>query len=215
MFEINQNYIVKKEYVDNSVIYIIDDFYKNIQEIVNFLSIIEPFVWKADQRPSNNMVYFEDRRHSIRSKHVSKVYQFLSNLCDQLPANSDDEDLIITNVTTFKKDKFNDYQNNYWWPHKDIGYTALIYLNENDLVSGTNLYENLNPKEEPPNYPEHYRPWRGKENYNLLKTLEPKFNRMVLFDGLKFFHGMNICNDDYFDSKYRMNQVLFFNSNCT
>ena len=66
------------------------------------------------------------------------------------------------------------------------------------------------PKNEPPNYPEHYKPWRSKENYRLIETLEPKFNRMVLFDGLKFFHGMNICNDDYFSDQYRMNQVLFF-----
>jgi hypothetical protein len=33
---------------------------------------------------------------------------------------------------------------------------------------------------------------------------------MVLFDGFKFFHGMNICNRDYFEETYRMNQVLFF-----
>ena len=34
-------------------------------------------------------------------------------------------------------------------------------------------------------------------------------NRMVLFDGSKFFHGMNITNDDYFEKECRMNQVLF------
>ena len=153
------------------------------------------------------MIYFEDKRHSIKSHHISKVYDFLSRVCNQTPVT---EPLILTNCTRFKKCEFNDYQNNYWWPHTDSGYTAIIYLNREDSISGTNLYENLNPEKEPPNCPEHYSPWRSKKNYRLIETLQPKFNRMILFDGLKFIHGMNICNDDYFNEIYRMNQVLFF-----
>ena len=33
---------------------------------------------------------------------------------------------------------------------------------------------------------------------------------MILFDGFKYYHGMNICNDDYSSEIYRMNQALFF-----
>ena len=33
---------------------------------------------------------------------------------------------------------------------------------------------------------------------------------IVLFDGLKFPHGMDISNDFYFNKKYRKNQVFFF-----
>ena len=33
---------------------------------------------------------------------------------------------------------------------------------------------------------------------------------MVLYDGMRFLHGMNICNDDYFSDTYRVNQVYFF-----
>lgn len=210
MFEINKNSFIEKKIIEDSEIYIIDNFYKDIEKILDFLLILEPDVWKQNQTPSNNLIYFEDKRHSLMSKHVTKVYDFLSDLCGQDPINMQIKNSILTNFSRFKKCQFNDYKNNYWWPHKDNGYTAIIYLNREDSISGTNLYENLNPKNEPPNYPEHYKPWRSKENYRLIETLEPKFNRMVLFDGLKFFHGMNICNDDYFGDEYRMNQVLFF-----
>ena len=45
---------------------------------------------------------------------------------------------------------------------------------------------------------------------NLNKTLEPKYNRFVFFDGYRFSHGMNICTDRYFGAEYRKNQVFFF-----
>ncbi len=58
--------------------------------------------------------------------------------------------------------------------------------------------------------PEHSAPWRQKEKYKKIKTLIPKYNRLVLFDGYKFPHGMNITNDRYFSNEYRNNQVFFF-----
>ena len=49
-----------------------------------------------------------------------------------------------------------------------------------------------------------------KKKYKIIKTLEPKYNRLVLFDGDEFPHGMNIVNDMYFSNEYRNNQVFFF-----
>ena len=57
---------------------------------------------------------------------------------------------------------------------------------------------------------EHFKPWRSKKDYKVLKHVEPKYNRLVLFDGCKFLHGMNIINDRYFSDEYRKNQVFFF-----
>ena len=76
-------------------------------------------------------------------------------------------------------------------------------------ISGTNLYENLDPDNESSQCHEHSSPWRSKNKFRIVKTLYPRYNRMVLFDGSKFFHGMNICNDDYFGENYRFNQVFF------
>jgi hypothetical protein len=210
MLEISENIEIKKEFFRESIIYTIDNFYKDPDQFLEFLSFIEPNVWKQEQKPSNNLIHFEDRRHQIRSKEVGKVYSFLRKLAGiESISYEEQERLITTNFSRFKHNEFNDYSNNYWWPHEDYGHTAIIYLNKGDSFSGTNLYENLNPKIEPPNYPEHYKPWRNKKNYAIIKTLEPKFNRMILFNGNKFTHGMNICNDDYFGESYRMNHVLF------
>ena len=136
----------------------------------------------------------------------------MSGICNQpaLKHNKLGDETILTNFINFKPCAFNDYKNNYWWPHKDVGYNAIVYLNKEESVSGTNLYINLNPDQEPPDHPEHYRPWRNKNNFKLIKTIHSKYNRMVLFDGLKFTHGMNICDEEYFKDSYRINQVFFF-----
>lgn len=210
MFELNQNLKVKTEFVYDSKIFIIDNFYKNPDIIVDFLLNQKADLWKMEDeyQPSHNGIYFEDMKHQIKSEEIHEAYFFLQSLCQQkIHCLSD----IDTNVTKFKRDSFNDYINCYWSPHRDVGYTAVVYLNVNDNKSGTNLYESLDPEHEPVDeYSEHYYPWRPKSKYKLLKSLEPKYNRMVMFDGRKFLHGANICNKDYFDQTYRLNQVYFF-----
>lgn len=210
MFEISKNISIQMEIFQDSKIYTIDNFYENPNSIVKYFLNIEPPLHKIEQKPTYNSIYFEDRRHIIENAEIIKVYEFLKFICDK---SSNSNDKIITNAIRFKKCEFNNYTNNYWWPHKDSGYTGIVYLNMNDHISGTNLYENLNLKEEPPDCPEHFAPWRNRQNYKLVKTLIPRYNRLVLFDGLKFYHGMNICNDEYFSETYRFNQVFFFNQN--
>ena len=45
-----------------------------------------------------------------------------------------------------------------------------------------------------------------KEDYELLLTFEGKYNRLVLFNGKKFYHGADV----YYSPIKRFNQVLFF-----
>jgi hypothetical protein len=82
------------------------------------------------------------------------------------------------------------------------------------IASDEAVIKNLNPSEYPATgvhwTPEHYEPWKSKEKFELIHSIEPKYNRMILFDGFKYDHGMNICNDDYSSETYRMNQALFF-----
>ena len=205
MFNIRDNVEIKKEIVDQSEIFIIDDFYKEPDSIVNYLLSTEPPLRRGG---GYNNIHFEDRQHGLLNPNLEKVYLFLRNICGH---ESYLTDKLITNFTRLKENQFNDYKNNYWLPHRDMGYTALVYLNKNDINSGTNLYQSLDPDNEPPNFGMEYsRPWRIKDKYKVLKHIEPKYNRMVLYNGLKFLHGMNICNDDYFGDEYRMNQVFFF-----
>ena len=106
-------------------------------------------------------------------------------------------------MTRFYENSWNDYKNCYWWPHTDNGYNGIVYFN-NDC--GTNLYEDLGWDI---NVSEHEEPWRPKAYYDLIKTIKPKYNRMVLFDGM-IPHAMDICNNKFFAKEYRKNQAFFF-----
>ncbi len=207
MFEINDDIDIKKIIIDDSVVYVADDFYLHPDKIVQYLLSHKPPVHKKNDQPSYNQIYFDDRRHWLRTPEIKKVYKFLGSLCQQSPKV--DNDLVVSNFTRFFTSKFNDYQNNYWWPHIDAGYTAIVYFTD-DNQSGTNLYERIKERKDYDKFPEHYKPWRDKNDYKIITTLESSFNRMILFDGLKFYHGMNIPNEKYFGEQYRINQVFFF-----
>lgn len=204
IFEINTSAKITTEYIDNSPIYIIENFYKYPIEIFNFFSQYETVLWKKDQKPTHNGIHFDDRRQRIESEHIIPVTNYLSRICNQTPQKNNH---IVNNITRFIDKDFNDYKNNYWWPHKDNGYNGIVYFTENENA-GTNLYENINDKI---TTSEHYFPWRNKEKWNVIKTFKSSFNTLVLFDGAKFFHGMNI-EDDYYFNTYRVNQVFFFNN---
>ena len=109
-----------------------------------------------------------------------------------------------TNQHKFYNHSFNDYKNCYWWPHRDAGYNAIIYFNDDD---GTNFYDEIIPKKK---YNEHFKPWRPKEDLRVVKKIKSKYNKLVFFDGKKFLHGMDINSDRYFYDEYRKNQVFFF-----
>jgi len=181
-------------------IFIIDDFYENPKEVENYLFSKLPPLWKINEKPSYNSIHFEDRRLIKEDERLLDVVNYLSKLCGQRP----DTYQIVTNQTRFYKHDFNDYENCIWWPHSDNGYNGIVYFSDK---CGTCLYEDLGVDGDTV---EHFEPWRPKENYKVLETIDAKYNRMVLFDGI-IPHGMNICNDTYFGEEYRKNQVFFFN----
>src|SRR5210317_11202 len=209
IFELDENHTIVTECFMNSNIYYIDNFYKNPNQILEFLkqqktrfhtpSISKDFT-------SLNGIHFYDLKHIIHSNEIKIVYSHISDICNQKPRH---DNLLITNKCRFIPNNFNDYKNKYWHPHIDYGYTAIIYLNVDDEECGTNLYTNV-IIDDKNSFGEHVTPWRSNYNWSVIKHLKPKFNRCVIFDGLKFYHGMNICNDKYFGDQYRLNQVLFF-----
>ena len=208
MFELNENLEIKKELFEGTVIYTIDDFYKHPQKVENYLfgKPNEIALHKIHEKPSFNGVHFEDRRHndSIDILDLKNVYDFLSSLCGQ----GYEAPHVVTNCTRFKRHQFNDYKNYYWYPHTDGGYNGIVYFND-DNKNGTCFYDELVDR---PAMPEHYQPWGEKKDFIVIKTLEPKYNRFVFFDGYEFSHGMNICTDRYFGEEYRKNQVFFFDN---
>ena len=205
MFELNNNLEIKEELFQGTVIYTIDDFYRDPQQVENYLfrNISNLPLHKIEEKPSFNGIHFEDRRPPSKEHfQLKKVYDFLSGLCGQSYEGSD----LITNCARFKRHEFNDYENCHWWPHKDTGYNGIVYFNDDDQ-NGTNFYNQLIQS---PLVNEHYAPWKSKDELEVIKHLEAKYNRLVFFDGWKFPHGMNISNDRYFGEEYRKNQVFFF-----
>ena len=147
------------------------------------------------------------RPHQFSDWVHRKVYKYLSMICGQKVLS--DDRIGLTNQIKFFKHDFNNFKDNYWHPHGDWGYNGLVYLNKGDDTCGTNLYKQLQDDRNQIGR-EHLEPWRPKERYEIIKTIKPKFNRCVLFDGGKFLHGMHIPNDMYFGEEYRFNQVFFF-----
>ena len=202
MFELNPDLKIKEEILLGSKIFTIDNFYKNPDEVYDFLFNREVPLWKIEEKPSFNTIHFIDKRLDEYDERLTPVIRFLSYLCNQ----DADSYNIVTNMQRFFKHDFNDYKNCYWWPHHDAGYNGIVYFNE-DNQNGTNIYYEIKSKKM---LTEHHQPWRTKNDFKVLKHLEPKFNRLVFFDGYKFLHGMNIVNDRYFSNEYRKNQVFFF-----
>jgi hypothetical protein len=56
---------------------------------------------------------------------------------------------------------------------------------------------------------EHEQPWRPKDRYRILKTLNCGFNKLVMFDAKKFLHGMAIEDETFFNQR-RINIAVFF-----
>tara|TARA_B100001105_G_C22312908_1_gene408931 strand:- start:275 stop:919 length:645 start_codon:yes stop_codon:yes gene_type:complete len=210
ILDLNDKSKITVENFKNSDIFYIDNFYKNPDMVVDFLEKQPSGFHDPGHDPDHenlNGKYFHDLRHEVCLKDMENVTVYLSKLCNR-NFLFHERNRVKTNKTKFKLCKFNDYKNNFWHPHQDDGYTAIIYLNKNDEECGTNLYEIISPDLDD-SFGEHVTPWRDKSKWSIIKTITPKYNSCVIFDALKFYHGMNICNDKYFGDEYRLNQVVF------
>ena len=204
IFECNiENF--KKKNVENVELFICDNFYKNPFKILEIINNNNADFHKKEDKNTLNGKYFEDRRHSLCFDSLNQLTNKLSNITKQKCKESNE---FLTNIMKFKKEKFNDFENNYWWPHKDKGMTAILYLNEEN-IDGTNIYQENEEQIKIQNFTkEHLEPWRNKKFWNKKYTIQSKFNRCVIFNGLDI-HGCAITNETYFN-KYRVNQVIFF-----
>lgn len=217
LFDINPECIVSWESIGKDKIWYIKDFYKRPDDLVDYIKSHEPKYHKQNDGTRNG-IDFHDMRHSIDAD-ITHVYKFLQGFCRQTYTKKNSKKF-HTNYTRFEPVEFNSYKDNYWWPHYDTGFTALIYLNKDDDECGTNLYEFVEPNTNAKgrlydewNVHEHVEPWRDKSKYKLIRSVPPTYNSCFLFDGARFLHGQNISNDRYFEEEFRLNQVIFFDTN--
>ena len=229
MFEIND--LNFKEVGDE--VLLMDDFYKEPQEILDLIKSSSPFPFKSDDCPSFNLIHFADLRHMIKCDDLAPTYRALGLYCgqrenDMTMGNWPRHTALTTNCMRLTKtnkwaEEFNDYHNKHWCPHLDVGWNGIVYFTEG---AGTNLYHpSFDTREDP--RPEHYSPWVDKSRLEVVHHLESKFNRLVFFNGKRYPHGMDIIDDTYFNSlesenedffwqdklgldNFRINQVFFF-----
>jgi|DEB0MinimDraft_6_1074348.scaffolds.fasta_scaffold04260_5 hypothetical protein len=192
----------KKISVLNTNIYIIDNFYKKPQSVLDIIESHPWNKWKSWDNPSFNGKYFLDHRHDFVDERSCVYNNFFETLTEQKIAQPG---RIVTNCMRFYDKTFNDYTKYYWAPHSDLGFTGLIYLN-NFESEGTNFYKQI--CEDSWNTPEHFEPWRQKNRYELIYSVPAKFNRLVLFDGKALCHGMAVDSDMFFHNT-RINQAIF------
>lgn len=203
MFDINSlDSSVTIKIVNNTKVYIKDNFYKNPIKVLEFILSQPRKQWKSWDTPSYNGIHFLDQRHDFYDSRLLSVSKEIEKLCGETVAQPEQ---IVTNCMTFYDKKFNNYSDNYWAPHTDLGYTALIYLNQEDC-EGTNFYQKV--CEDPWHTPEHYEPWRSSHRYKLVDMVQSRFNRMVLFNGASIVHGMSVNSNRFFNS-LRINQAIF------
>lgn len=189
--------------VNGYSVYIFDSFYKKphliLQEILN----ISPSLHKQDANTYNNLKFL-DLRHQSHTSELEPMINYFENFTEQNCTHK--ENNLKTNMQKWFKNSFNNYKENYWWPHYDDGYTLLVYLNDRNIL---NLYDNTSYYKTQCTFQEHQKPWHPKDNYNVVKQLKIPFNRAVLFPANMILHGCGL-DDDYFFNNFRLNQAVFF-----
>ena len=227
MFEINSNLKVTTERLYRTTIYHIKDFYKNPDEVYDYLynqdrplsdydKEYDSFMDMGNILNDRKESIVEDIRLEVPTSDIFNVNMYLSGLCGESSAMS----VALGNRTTFVDDLSHDYKNKFYWPHRDIGYNGILYLNKGITECGTNLYHPSILKtqkwKDDQSSPiiKVLNPWQPKGNYRVIKTFKSEYNTLVLFDGYKFPHGPNYDSDYYFKhSQSRCCQTFFFDRN--
>ena len=191
MWEINNDLHVHTHHVDNQPIYEVENFYKNPTKVARFLFNRDTPPWKGTQEGK-----YDDRRWGEKCSRLP-AFDFLDKI-----TGLKWETGLMTNM--FRATSF-PYKTHYWWIHKDEYPNAIVYFNKDDEANGTNLYK---PPYEPTTL-EDVEPEIPKEKVELLYHIKPKYNKLVIFNGSYFPHGMALNDDRYFGNTYRVNQVFF------
>lgn len=202
MFEIN-NKKVETYKVENYTFNVIKDFYKYPDKIVNLFSIVEPRWHKHPAGYFHQGIDFKDMRHCIFTNEITPVYDFLESITGEDPVDFGDEQyrkLVNTNYIKFLNHK---YDNHIFYPHIDLGKTALVYLNK-EKSKGTNFYHPIN-YEQGEEHEEHF---INSDQVEILHHIDSEYNKLIIWQGKDLWHGL--CMDPKYTDEWRINQPFFF-----
>ena len=219
VFVLNDNPTIKTIDTEVAKITIIDNFYEDIQSVVNQLSKLSmSLIWEQDD---NNITFLDARKvYSGNMKGTELTYvrnESLKNLVSTIidyPSQSllPSQDFVV-NCFTFTDDFDSFLDENYYGCHRDnhtvpeydgcksTGQIALvIFLNEHyEEGEGLNFYNVSN------DVPVVIR--TKKSEIKKIHTVQGKQNRAVLFDS-QFPHGQHTPTNQ-FKNEMRYTQVIF------
>lgn len=211
-FDLNPDYKIVEF---NRNVLVIDDWYKNFEEITNLLSNIPVPLWKYTPESKNFIDYYDCRPHVIVHNEIKefKFYNELKKLSQKYFTGQNVEvslsyptNLFEYNFTKIIKNNYNpDYQ---FHPHTDsiIGYKStlncIVYI-DNVSSGGTAFYPDI-------------KILANNEHKNVFLNVsafkkffvKAKPNRLVIFDG-SMYHGGYIEDHSKYINDWRINQVLF------
>ena len=196
MFEINNKKVEEFEHFK-----VIRDFYKYPDEVVEFIHRYEPQPHKSPLGYFSQGYDFDDMRHTIYTYQIKPVWDFLSTITKQVPwqVDPDMKYAIETNYTYFRQV----YENKHFYPHRDFGQTAMVYLDK-EIANGTNIYKNISWDESKYEHKDHY---CNDNEVDVIAHTPSEYNKLVIWNGLEL-HGL--CQDEKHIDKWRLNQVFFF-----
>ena len=189
---------------------IIDNYYKNYDDIYEVLTNMAVPRWKWSESTRNFKDYYDCRPRISNSWYSDKYETSIRNIFNLI------NKYYNVNTTDFHVSTI-DYEFNYlrhikdipdnnfqFYPHTDSFYASIIFL---DKVSsgGTALYENVGYIE---NKEDEYLFYDvGKMNK---RVIESKPNRHIIFKATNYHGGYIEDHKKYIDD-WRINQVMFYN----
>ena len=220
IFKINLNFKINYEYIDNHKIIVIDNFYKYPDEVRNF----------AFNLPVYSMEWGNHNIESYRGNWVAneKDVQEYSKVLNYLLPHDVEINMMAFTFYKFLKDKKKYKNKNHIWniPHIDRMYNGIIYLNKKEECSGgTSFFEHKKTKDffiDNNNMNKYWNYVRDikvnddiennyKHNWNILKTIKMKYNRLILFNG-SLFHSINfgkLEKPNSFNDNFRITQNFY------
>jgi uncharacterized protein (UPF0248 family) len=203
VFAINPNHSLVS--CEDSIV-VIDDWYKNFDQIEEFIYNQYVSKWKGEAGNSNFKDYYDCRlllqNNYPEEKFINSIVTIANYAIKYI--NKDINEVTSTDLQfNYYKNKIKDLPNTIQHsPHQDSEVNCIIYL-DNISSGGTAIYD--------------YGVDDINEHENMLydvtniphKVIPAKQNRLVLFDG-KRWHGGYIKNHNDYLTEWRINQVMFF-----
>lgn len=201
LFEVNED----KKITVNEDHVIIDDYYKNYDDIVNFFEDTYVESWKMSDDSRNFIDYYDCRygianwfpNQSLMENRLSVIHQMIHDFTGKT-------EIYIQKgleFNVFKHRKENVSQKMQHHPHYDGGmYNYLTYIDPH-CSGGTAIYENVDvPNKESQTL------LVDISDYNLKHIIAAKPNRTVIFNG-ELLHAAYIEDNNVYYNNWRITQA--------